>query len=105
VRLPTGFEGEPLIEAHYAADCSGMSEIGSIGALALSAAQPFTASRAASVDASSEAGEAGAPDNTASGAESPAAFTTDYAASLLAKITHASADQALTLIQGMLPTK
>ena len=38
-----------------------------------------------------------------SGAVASGNFSSDYAMSLLAKVTHASADQALTLIQSMLP--
>jgi len=37
------------------------------------------------------------------GAATGGDFSADYAMSLLAKVTHASADQALTLIQSMLP--
>ena len=61
-----------------------MSGIGSILALASQAAQPFASGPATVVDL------------PASGAASG-----DYAMALLAKITRASADQALTLIQGL----
>jgi hypothetical protein len=74
-----------------------MNAIGSISALASQAAQPFETGQATSVDATS----ATAAGNGATPASS-AAVAGDYAMSLLAKITHASADQALALIQGML---
>jgi hypothetical protein len=65
--------------------------------LASQAAQPFATGQATSVDVTQPSdGESGAQGT------SPLAFSGDYAMSLLAKVTHASADQALTLIQGML---
>ena len=76
-----------------------MSGIGSIGMLTYQAAQPALAGRAAAVDAtpSDDGGAAGA---AAVGAPS-AEVAGDYAMALLAKITRAGADQALTLIQGI----
>ena len=77
-----------------------MSGIGSVSMLASLAAQPYSSTRATSVDAAAPANDSG------SDIGAPAAsgnFSADYAMSLLAKITHASADQALTLIQSMLP--
>jgi hypothetical protein len=76
-----------------------MSGIGSIGMFPYQAVQPALASRAATVDAtpSDDGGAAGA---AAAGAPS-AEVAGDYAMALLAKITRASADQALTLIQGL----
>jgi hypothetical protein len=55
----------------------------------------------------------GADGSPATGASLPGAaramtadaFSGEYAMAVLAKITHASADQALTLIQAMLPSK
>jgi hypothetical protein len=64
------------------------------------AMQPMTSSAAASVDVSPTDGSA---DIGTSGAAASGNFSADYAMSLLAKVTHASADQALTLIQSMLP--
>jgi hypothetical protein len=64
------------------------------------AAQPLTSSVATSVDVSpAGSGSAGGTN----GAGSSGNFSSDYAMSLLAKVTHAGADQALTLIQSMLP--
>jgi len=74
-----------------------MSTIGSIGSLASQAAQLYTRPAAA---ASAEAPEPVADGDVDAGTPS-SNFTGDYAMALLAKITHASADQALTLIQGM----
>jgi hypothetical protein len=79
-----------------------MNPIGAFSLLSSSAAQPFAAGSATSLDASQ------GPTGDAVGASGAAiaspseAISTDYAMSLLAKITHASADQALTLIQGLL---
>jgi hypothetical protein len=92
----TANAGEPLTQTPYAADCSDMTGIASVGALAAQAVQPFGPTPAASVDTPAPQ----AASTTASGGS--ANFSSDYAMSLLAKITHASADQALTLIQGML---
>jgi hypothetical protein len=77
-----------------------MNGIGSISALTSMAAQPMTSAVAASVDVS----PAGAGSGVESGGSAASGnFAADYAMSLLAKVTHASADQALTLIQSMLP--
>jgi hypothetical protein len=80
-----------------------MSGIGSILALASQAAQPFASGSATVVDlpgtsyaSAADSGSSGATPAAASGAASG-----DYAMSLLAKITRASADQALALIQGL----
>jgi len=78
-----------------------MSGIGSIGILASAAAQPYAVSQANSIPQASADSSVDSTDN--GGAASSEAFSTDYAMSLLAKVTHASADQALALIQGMLP--
>ena len=77
-----------------------MDGIGSVSTLASAATQPFVMSQVASADTASVDESAGASD-TASGASSSGEFSSDYAMSLLAKITHASADQALALIQAM----
>ena len=74
-----------------------MNAIGAISILASQASEPFATGQATSIEASQPA----AGGNGAPAAPSPA-FASDYAMSLLAKITHASADQALALIQGML---
>ena len=71
----------------------------SVAMLASAAAEPFATGQATSVDLAPAAGDSGA---SASGPASSDAFASDYAMSLLAKITHASADQALSLIQLML---
>ena len=76
-----------------------MSDIGSVSALASYAAVPFQVGQATSVGEVGGFGGSGAIGG--SGATSSATFSTDYAMSLLAKITHASADQALALIQAM----
>lgn len=106
VRRATEFEGEPLVGPPYPADYSRMNSIGAISMLATSAAQPFAAGPAPSVDASSGAtGDSVGTSGAAVGRPS-AALAGDYAMSVLSKITHASADQALALIQGMLaPTR
>ena len=106
MRRPTEIQGKPLVEPPYPSDSSGMNSIGAISMLAASAAQPFASVQAVSVDASSGAtGDAVGASGAAVGGPS-AAVSGDYAMSLLAKITHASADQALALIQGMLtPTR
>jgi hypothetical protein len=74
-----------------------MSEIGAISLLASSAAEPFATTPVTAAGTT--------PGDTGGGAAAsiPGAFSADYAMSLLAKITHAGADQALTLIQAMLP--
>jgi len=77
-----------------------MSDIGSISALAAYAAQPFAVGQAASAGPIGGSG-AGSAVAGGSGAVSAATFSADYAMSLLAKITHASADQALALIQAI----
>lgn len=64
------------------------------------AAQPLTSGAATTVDVSSPDGSSS---TGTSGAVASGNFSSDYAMSLLAKVTHASADQALTLIQSMLP--
>jgi hypothetical protein len=64
------------------------------------AAQPLASGAAATVDVSPTDGGSG---SGTSGVASSGNFSGDYAMSLLAKVTHASADQALTLIQSMLP--
>jgi hypothetical protein len=77
-----------------------MSGIGSISGLATQLAQAAQVNMASSVqsvaepDSAAESGSAGAPANRAD-------FSADYAMSLLAKITRANADQALTLIKTM----
>ena len=76
-----------------------MSGIGSILALASQAAQPFASGSATVVDlpgASYASAAGGTTPAAASGAASG-----DYAMSLLAKLTRTSADQALTMIQGL----
>lgn len=78
-----------------------MSSIGAIGMLTSTAAQPMTSSPATSVDVSPAGGGSGVG---TSGAVPSGNFSSDYAMSLLAKVTRASADQALTLIQSMLPS-
>ena len=93
----TAFQGKPLVKWIYTADCSLMNAIGAISILASQASEPFATGQATSIEASQPA----AGGNGAPAAPSPA-FASDYAMSLLAKITHASADQALALIQGML---
>jgi hypothetical protein len=100
----TAFEGEPLGEGHRGADCSLMLNIGSVGLLAFQVAQPFVVSQASSVDATrlSADSSGGSAAGEGAGIVSSEAFSGDYAMSLLAKITHASADQALALIQGLL---
>lgn len=108
----TAFEGEPLGEGHHGADCSLMSNIGSVGLLAFQVAQPFVVSQASSVDATrlpadssggSAAGAgAGEGEGEGAGIVSSEASSGDYAMSLLSKITHASADQVLALKQGLL---
>jgi hypothetical protein len=77
-----------------------MSGIGSTSMLTSMAAQRLTSGVAATVDVSSPDGSSS---TGASGAASSGNFSSDYAMSLLAKVTHANADQALTLIQSMLP--
>lgn len=77
-----------------------MSGIGSISMLTSMAAQPMASSPATSVDVGSAGGDSGVG---TSGAVASGNFSSDYAMSLLAKVTHGSADQALTLIQSMLP--
>jgi hypothetical protein len=77
-----------------------MSGIGSIGNLASVAAQPFAVSQANSIPQAAVDSSVDSTDS--SGAVSSEAFSSDYAMSLLAKVTHAGADQALALIQGML---
>jgi hypothetical protein len=76
-----------------------MSGIGSILELASQATQPFASGSATVVDLPGTS-YASAADSGSSGA-TPAAASGDYAMSLLAKITRASADQALALIQGL----
>lgn len=70
--------------------------------LASQAAQPFLAGQPAPADSTPQADPCG---GTAAGAGTgtmtSGTFSTEYAMSLLARITHASADQALALIQGM----
>jgi hypothetical protein len=79
-----------------------MNPIGTFSLLSSSAAQPFAAGAATSVDAGAgPTGDAVGASGAAIGRPSEA-FSTDYAMSLLAKITHAGADQALTLIQGLM---
>jgi hypothetical protein len=73
-----------------------MTDIGSIILLAASAVRPFVAGQVTTVETTAAVTGAGA------GPSSSEAFSTDYAMSLLAKITHAGADQALTQIQGPL---
>ncbi len=77
-----------------------MTGIGSIAILASQAAQPLAAGPAASADAAAPIGPAA---DSGGGGATPSNLSGDYAMSLLAKITHAGADQALALIQGMLP--
>jgi hypothetical protein len=77
-----------------------MSDIGSIASLATYASQPFQVGRATPSGDVAGAGDADGSAETGSSA-SGATFSSDYAMSLLAKITHASADQALALIQGL----
>jgi hypothetical protein len=72
-----------------------MDGIGSLGALASQAARPFAVGGAGSINA------AGAAGGSAPGAVNGAAFAMDYSMAVLAKVTHASADQALTLIQSL----
>ena len=97
----TAIEGKPLVEWPWAADCYDMDGIGSIGILASVAAQPLNIATAipqvsADSSADSSAGTGGAPS---------AAVAADYSMSVLAKVTHAGADQALALIQMLAPTK
>ena len=69
--------------------------------LASQAAQP-PVGQGASVDTSPASGSAAGPAaHGGSGAASSQALSADYAMSLLARITHASADQALALIQAL----
>jgi hypothetical protein len=80
-----------------------MSGIGSILALASQAAQPLQSGEATCVDLPSTSFTS-AMDSVGgggNGAASPGAPSGDYALALLAKITRASADQALTLIEGL----
>jgi hypothetical protein len=91
--------GKPLVLTDRIADCSPMNGIGPIGTLTTQAAQPLLASRATPSDAVSDAAGSSADERT--GATSAPEFSADYAMSLLAKITHAGADQALALIQSL----
>lgn len=95
----TAFEGKPLVEWPWASDYNVMSGIGSIGSLASQAAQPLLAGQTAAVDTTAASGDVG----VGSGGPGAASgnFSSDYAMSLLARITRASADQALALIQQM----
>ncbi len=84
-----------------------MSGLGSIIALASQAAQPLASQAATCVDlptgssyadvSAAEAGDAGA----AGVAAAPGPASGDYGMAVLAKITHAGAEQALTLIEGL----
>ena len=77
-----------------------MNGIGSISLLASVAAQPFAVSQATSVDVAPVAGDGDGADDGVSALASKA-ISADFSMSILAKINHASADQALALIQGM----
>jgi hypothetical protein len=77
-----------------------MSDIGSVSGLASYAAQPFQVGQTVSAGQVGGSGESPTAAG-GSGAASGVAFAADYAMSLLAKITHASADQALALIKSM----
>ena len=69
-----------------------------MGTLAAQAAQTFAVGQASSIDATLSGGSSA---GSVGGAANGESFSTDYAMSLLARITHASADQALALIQSM----
>jgi hypothetical protein len=83
-----------------------MSGIGSILALASQAAQPLQGGQTTCVELpdTSFASAAGSGNGGGSGAASSGAASGDYAMALLARITRAGADQALTLIQGLSTT-
>ena len=80
-----------------------MSGIGSILALASQASQPLQGAQTTCVDlpGSSFAAAVSSADGSAITGAPPGAASADYAMALLATITRAGADQALTLIQAM----
>jgi hypothetical protein len=83
-----------------------MTGIGSILALAAQAAQPLQGPQSTCVDLPDESFAAAAA-SAGGGDDGPALSgpaSADYAMTLLAKITRAGADQALTLIQGLSTT-
>jgi len=83
-----------------------MSGIGSILALASQAAQPLQGAQTTCVDLpeSSFASAVASADGGSAGAASAGAASGDYAMALLATITRAGADQALTLSQALSTT-
>jgi hypothetical protein len=74
-----------------------MDAIGSIGTFMAQTAAPLAAAAAASSSGVSDA----TPGSGGLSSASAAQFSSDYAMSLLAKVTHASADQALAHIQSI----
>ena len=89
-----------------ASDFPAMSGIGSILALASQAARPLQGARATCVDLpdTSFASALASAEGGRAGAGSAGAASSDYAMALLATITRAGADQALTLIQALSTT-
>jgi hypothetical protein len=73
--------------------------IGSVGGLASQMVQAAQFNLAGQVQSS--AGSSASGSGNVGGSGSSGSFSEEYAMSLLAKITHASADQALTLIKAM----
>ena len=80
-----------------------MSGIGSILALASQAAQPLGGAQTTCVDlpGSSFASAVSSAEGSATSAAPSGTASADYAMALLATITRAGADQALTLIQAL----
>jgi hypothetical protein len=77
--------------------------MGAISQLAAEAARPFTSAAAvATSPAEPEPGSAAGGDL---GAAMAGSFSAEYAMALLATVTRAGADQALTLIQMMRPNR
>jgi hypothetical protein len=77
-----------------------MNGIGTLTMLTSSAAQPFGPSAVAATDTSSPASD---PIADANATSAQGNLGSDYSMSVLSMVTHASADQALTLIQSLLP--
>ena len=81
-----------------------MTGIGSILALASQAAQPLQGPQSTCVDLPDESFAAASAGGSDAAPASSGPASADYAMTLLAKITRAGADQALTLIQGLSTT-
>jgi hypothetical protein len=77
-----------------------MNGIGTLTMLTSSAAQPFGPGAAAAVDTSSPTSD---PSADASATSAEGNLAGDYSMKVLSLVTHSSADQALTLIQSLLP--